>query len=557
MLEVSIVIPTYNRVAQLRACLRALARQSCIDNFEVIVVVDGSTDGTPAMLAELALPYPLHIETQPRRGQAAAQNHGANVAVGHWLVFLDDDILADRDLVAAHVRAQRERPLVGIGRLTCLLPPGADGFARQFATWWEEHYARVEQRQGKLSYMDCWSGNMSLLRETFLQVGGFAEDLPRYHDLELGYRLASFGLAFGYVPDALGHQHFQKGFAAIARDAEAAGRASVALYRRHPPMLRRLRLGRFHAARLRFVLARRLLLAVRPPPRVFASASHVMSRVLGPNSWYGLVTDYCYWVGVRRATRGSPLWRRLTGGTAILAYHGFGRPGEPASRFVVPLRRFARQMAWLQRRGYHVLSLDEYLQHRADDRLPPERSIVLTIDDGYAEVAEAVEDVLQRCGFSATLFLVSEALGGANTWDRDGPLAGRRMLSWDTIARFGGRLVTVGAHSRTHALLTTLSPNAVRSEIAGSRDDLAQRLSGDVQAFAYPYGASNPECQTVAEQAGLVASFTMRPGFNCPATPPHQLRRTEVYGTDSLLRFGLAVWLGDALRGRRQSRRRP
>src|SRR5919205_3892081 len=105
--ELSVIIPTYNRREPLRTCLEALSGQT-IANFEVVVVIDGSTDGTREMLAAMATPYALRAIWQQNSGQCAARNHGAAMANGRYFLFLDDDIIADPGLVAGHLRAQLE-----------------------------------------------------------------------------------------------------------------------------------------------------------------------------------------------------------------------------------------------------------------------------------------------------------------------------------------------------------------------------------------------------------------------------------------------------------------
>src|SRR5215471_11548772 len=121
MVELSVIIPTYNRAEPLRACLAALGKQTQPPmDFEVIVVVDGSSDGTVEMLTHMTTPFRLRVQAQPNSGAAAARNQGARAAAGSLCLFLDDDIVADPQLVAAHVESQRQRgPVLGLGHMTC------------------------------------------------------------------------------------------------------------------------------------------------------------------------------------------------------------------------------------------------------------------------------------------------------------------------------------------------------------------------------------------------------------------------------------------------------
>ena len=95
--RLSVVIPTYNRVERLTKVLSALAKQTVARcEFEVIVVSDGSTDGTDEYLENVDLPYRLVYSRQPNTGPSAARNHGTRLATGEIVLFIDDDVLPDR-----------------------------------------------------------------------------------------------------------------------------------------------------------------------------------------------------------------------------------------------------------------------------------------------------------------------------------------------------------------------------------------------------------------------------------------------------------------------------
>ena len=101
-IELSIIIPTYDRAKRLRACLESLSRQTQpVGDWEVVVVVDGSTDGTREMLAGLATPYRLKVCEQDHHGTGAALNRGVAAASGGHCLFLGDNVVADPALVAA------------------------------------------------------------------------------------------------------------------------------------------------------------------------------------------------------------------------------------------------------------------------------------------------------------------------------------------------------------------------------------------------------------------------------------------------------------------------
>ena len=203
----TVVIPTYNRCEALVHTLKALASQT-YSPFEVVVVVDGGSDNTAERLATLGaeLPYPLRYVVQPNAGPARARNHGAELAQGDFILFIDDDIEAAPALLAEHARLHREatgRVVIGV---TPAPPDGLDSaWAIYEATTITKHYGKIStgvwsQAGPRLFY----TGNSSLARADFWRVGGFDATLRRGEDIELGYRLEDAGLKFILNERAIG-----------------------------------------------------------------------------------------------------------------------------------------------------------------------------------------------------------------------------------------------------------------------------------------------------------------------------------------------------------------
>src|SRR5690349_8292741 len=116
--------------------------------------------------------------------------------------------------------------------------------------------------------------------------------------------------------------------------------------------------------------------------------------------------------------------------------------------------------------------------------------------------------------------------------------------------------MSFGAHSRTHASLPGLEQDALGREVHGCRAELETALGAPVRLFAYPYGERDERVEAEVEAAGFVAACGIEPGRNRPNCEPFALRRLEVRGTDSLLRFALTLWLGDTRAFRRGRRSR-
>lgn len=545
MIDVSVVIPTFNRAEQLERCLDALSAQSApAGSFEVIVIDDGSTDETPRLLGSYAAPFALRVERQENRGQPVALNRGIELAAAPFCLFVDDDVVATPALVSEHIRAQRDAGgAIALGALRLRLE-SSGGLARYFGAWWGEHYARLDDGTKVPDFWDCYSGNLSVPTQALRDVGAFDASLGRSFDVELAYRLVVRGLSIVYVPTAVGEQRYGKGFGGLVRDFDRAGTAAAALYARHPELVRYAPLGDFTQGGSRALVARRTLLALRAPVWPLGAVDPLLRgrsvRV------YRFVQLYCFWRSLRRALPDDDSWRRLTRAPTILMYHGIARPGERPSRFVLPASSLRRQLSWLRRRRRPVLSLDDYVELRDRNELPPPNAVILTFDDGYADNAELALPLLQELGLPATVYVISSAVGKANDWDT-GVLAGRPVLSWEQLRELVDGGLGIGAHTVSHPRLNELEAAAAEHEIVASRDELERELGVPVRHFAYPYGRTSAALQELVERSGFRSGVGIKPGTNGPAVSRWELRRYEVRGTSLLLRFIVDLWLGRPL----------
>jgi peptidoglycan/xylan/chitin deacetylase (PgdA/CDA1 family) len=243
----------------------------------------------------------------------------------------------------------------------------------------------------------------------------------------------------------------------------------------------------------------------------------------------------------RAALRETGSWRALQREFGmrlpVLMYHHVGPsiPHTYAELTVLP-KQFERQIRWLARRGYVGIRPSDWVEWRRSGKGLPDKHVLLTFDDGYADLAEHALPVLRRYGFGAVVFIVTGLVGGTNAWDEARGSATHRLLTAEQIRYWATQGIEFGAHSRTHADLTTLSAEELAKEIVSGRDELANLLGSPVTSFAYPYGAYN---QTVNTCAQGVYSLTFRadesaPGINYLCTDPHDLQRTMIHPKDSL-----------------------
>jgi len=226
----SVVVPTYNRVERLRHVITALEQQAYpSDAYEVIIVSDGSTDGTHAYLEALRSTLQLRWFSQDNRGPAAARNAGIQKANGEFVVFIDDDLVPEPQLLAEHARSHQEagQEVVVLGPL--LTPEGFE-----MAPWvhWEQEmlmkqYRAMLRGDWTATARQFYTGNASLRRSHVLAAGGFDEGFRRAEDVELAYRLADKGLNFVFNMQAAGVHFADRSFRAWLEAAYTYGRNDV------------------------------------------------------------------------------------------------------------------------------------------------------------------------------------------------------------------------------------------------------------------------------------------------------------------------------------------
>jgi len=334
-LRASVVIPTYQRRESVRRALEAFALQTLPpDQFEVIVSIDGSEDGTREMVQALKTPYRLIGLWQPNRGRAAACNAGLRASAGELVVLLDDDMEPAPGFLAAHLAAHAGGArLAVVGAAPVPVEPSSPLVVDYIGSKFNRHLETLSQPGHQFRLRDFYSGNFSILRRTLLEVGGLDESFTEYgnEDLELSHRLARAGIRLAFSPEALARQHYTKDFPALAGDNIAKGRTAVLLASKHAETLGQLKLGGgYDELSPRWRMARSVLLAAtRAWPGVAGLAVRFMGwlehrRPVRMRSYYYYALDYFYWVGVHDALRQN---RRMGRGLTSLP-RGAERPGS-------------------------------------------------------------------------------------------------------------------------------------------------------------------------------------------------------------------------------------
>lgn len=242
-MDVSVVIPTYNNRDVLARTLAAVLVQDFgPDRFEIIVLDDGSTDGTGEMVRELTGPAPIVYRWQENRGRAVARNAGSRLARGRVIVFLDSDIIAQPDLLSRHYTYHAASSVpIGVQGRTLVHPASK---TTPFMKTKELLPDLTVRRRSNLSPYHVITRNLSIRAEDLWAVGGFDESFPGYgwEDIELGLRLHAHGVRFVYDPNALGYHDDVEALEQTREKLRQAGEGAVYFWSKHQ---RRAGLGFF------------------------------------------------------------------------------------------------------------------------------------------------------------------------------------------------------------------------------------------------------------------------------------------------------------------------
>jgi GT2 family glycosyltransferase len=337
--QISIIIPTHNRIDLMRRMLAALeAQHPGTPRFEVIAVADGCADQTVAMLTAYRGSFPVTIVERPGLGPAEARNAGAEQARAPLLLFLDDDVLPSEGLVAAHVAALEADPGgVVIGPYPPAPHAADDIFRLRIRAWWSRHFAALATPGHRFAHTDLLTGNLSLPATLWRDLGGLDPQFARAReDLEFGVRLMQRKARLSYAPAALGwhHEHATSTLAGAFRRAREEGRSDARMALKHPHLGHVLAVVR-SAERPRRGIARVALFGRRG--RLFdlfvspgVIALHVLSRL---GLWrrydklFGALHNYAYHRGATEALDGH--WWKL---------HQPSPPPAAATPLVIDLR---------------------------------------------------------------------------------------------------------------------------------------------------------------------------------------------------------------------------
>jgi GT2 family glycosyltransferase len=243
MPSASVVIPTFNRRRALERVLEALQlqRTKVTRSCQVVVVDDGSDDGTGEWLDTRASDLGVTVVHQPNAGPAKARNRGVQTATGEVVLFLGDDTVPQPGWLLEHLESQRivgpEPPTAVVGYTS--FPAGDNS---PFLRWINEFGAQfgysIIDDPSNVPFNFFYTSNVSLPREVLRRHDGFREDFPAaaWEDIEFAYRAVATGMRLRYQPRARTVHHHRVGVASFAARQRTSGRSAAIFADLHPEL---------------------------------------------------------------------------------------------------------------------------------------------------------------------------------------------------------------------------------------------------------------------------------------------------------------------------------
>jgi peptidoglycan/xylan/chitin deacetylase (PgdA/CDA1 family) len=218
----------------------------------------------------------------------------------------------------------------------------------------------------------------------------------------------------------------------------------------------------------------------------------------------------------------------------ILMYHSISEHAAPKYRsFAVPPELFAYHIAYLHQHSYTPITVTQLVHAVVQGGATlPERPVVLTFDDGFADFFTEALPILQQYNFTATLYVTTGFIGSTSRWMQREGEATRPMLTWDQVSEISTSDIECGGHSHWHLQLDTLPVSIARDEIVRCKKLLEDHLGQKVSTFAYPYGYHSATIKRLVREAGYTSACAVGYAMSSTTADPYALARLRM-GADT------------------------
>lgn len=183
----------------------------------------------------------------------------------------------------------------------------------------------------------------------------------------------------------------------------------------------------------------------------------------------------------------------------ILVYHSVEpktdkKEGKMQKHYHIYPEKFRAQMQYLKDNGYVPIPMKMYLRHLTKGTEVPNKSVVITFDDGWKNQYEYAYPILKEFGYTATFYLISKSVGS------------KSYVTWDEVKEMRDAGMDIQSHTKTHANLTKIPADKALEELKDSRITIESKIGRPVTMLAYPYYGHNDTVHKLVEEAGYTSA---------------------------------------------------
>jgi len=221
----------------------------------------------------------------------------------------------------------------------------------------------------------------------------------------------------------------------------------------------------------------------------------------------------------------------------VVMYHAIDCNDKTTKLSVSP-ESFARQMEFLHKNNYNVVTLEEAIPYIQKKKKTPPKTLAITFDDGYRNNYICSYPVLKKYNIPATIFVIVKRVGKPG------------YLNWEEIREMSDSgLITIGSHTMSHLWLPDVKAEALQYELRESKRILEEKLGKSVKTLCYPIGAFDEKVEKAVKEAGYSCAVTTNPGRGTPADDIYAIKRIKISRTsDNMFVFwvetsGIYTWI--------------
>ncbi len=214
---------------------------------------------------------------------------------------------------------------------------------------------------------------------------------------------------------------------------------------------------------------------------------------------------------------------------------------EKHKNIAVHIDEFRSQMKFLDRCGFVTITFEDYLLFLEGELDLPKKPIIISFDDGFADVYRYAFPILQEFGMRAVLFIMADRKLRTNNWDMRSGILQLPLLADYQIIEMHDAGFEIGSHALTHSMLTKIPREKAWEEISRSRMLLEIFLNAQIKSFAYPFGSVNTTLKNLVKEAGYKIGCGTYSGPPVLGKDLYEIRRILIQGQLNILEFALRV----------------